>query len=176
MEVKGAILLYAFAGLTVTFAGFSALLLSVRQAVGARLSLLDRLLAKTVVSHLFILTAGAILPPLLALYEISDAWIWRISALIFALPMLSLPITYPRRRFKVAGTPAPPAILAIFVVFGSAVLVVMLGYVFGNFEHSAAVYITALVVNFFTLAFAFVVALDVIIQQPMAAPRKSSPR
>ena len=38
MELKGAVLLYTMAGLMVTFAGFSALLLAIRQAAGGRLS------------------------------------------------------------------------------------------------------------------------------------------
>jgi hypothetical protein len=42
----------------ITFAGFSALLLGLRQAAGARLSLLDRYLAKTVMSYIFVLTAA----------------------------------------------------------------------------------------------------------------------
>jgi hypothetical protein len=53
MEVKGAALLYTLAGLMITFAGFSALLLAVRPAAGARLSMLDRYLAKTVMTYVF---------------------------------------------------------------------------------------------------------------------------
>jgi hypothetical protein len=41
MEIKGATLLYTLAGLMITFAGFSALLLFIRPAAGAKLSLLD---------------------------------------------------------------------------------------------------------------------------------------
>ncbi len=59
MEIKGATLLYTLAGLMITFAGFSALLLTLRPAAGARLSLLDRYLAKMVMTHIFELTAGA---------------------------------------------------------------------------------------------------------------------
>jgi hypothetical protein len=77
MEVKGAVLLYTLAGPMITFAGFSALLLSVRQAAGSRLSLLDRYLAKTVMTYIFVLMAGALLPALLALYGIQEKWIWR---------------------------------------------------------------------------------------------------
>ena len=166
MEIKGALLLYALAGLMVTFAGFSALLLGIRQAAGAHLSLLDRFLAKTVLSHLFVLTGGALLPPLLALYEVSQGWIWRASALLFGLPLLLLLLTYPRRRRRAVGTAPPPAVFAVFVVLGSAVLVAMLAYVCSGLELSAAAYVSALVVNLFTLAFAFVTALDVIMQQP----------
>jgi hypothetical protein len=116
----------------ITFAGFSALLLAVRPAAGARLSLLDRYLAKTVMTYIFVLTAGALLPALFALYDIQEKWIWRGSGVLFALPMLSLQVTYPRRRRKVVGKGPPPAIFAVFVVFGSAVTLAMLGYVLGG--------------------------------------------
>jgi hypothetical protein len=167
MEVKGAILLYTLAGLMITFAGFSALLLAVRPAAGARLSLLDRYLAKTVMSYIFVLTAGALLPALLALYDIQETWIWRDSSVLFALPMLSLQITYPRRRRKVVGEGPPPAIFTVFVVLGSAVTLAMLGYVLAGLQYSAAAYITALTIDFFTVVFGYLIALDVIMRQPM---------
>ena len=167
MEVKGATLLYTLAGLMITFAGFSALLFVVRQAAGARLSVLDRYLAKTVMTHIFVLTAGALLPVLFALYDIQEKWIWRGSGVLFALPMLFLQVTYPRRRRKVAGNGPPPAIFAVFVVFGSAVTMAMLGYVLAGLQYSAAAFITALTIDFFTVIFGFLIALDVIMQQPM---------
>ena len=175
MEIKGATLLYTLAGLMITFAGFSALLLSVRQAAGSKLSLLDRYLAKTVMTYIFVLTAGALLPALFALYDIQEKWIWRGSAVLFGLPMLSLQVTYPLRRRKVAGEGPPPAITAILVVLGAAVTLAMLGYVLAGFPNSAAVYITALTIDFFTVAFAFVIATDVIMRQPMEAAERSAP-
>jgi hypothetical protein len=166
MEIKGATLLYALAGLMITFAGFSALLLGLRPSTGARLSLLDRYLAKTVMTYIFVLMAGALLPELLALYDIQENWIWRGSALLFAVPMLSLQLTYPLRRRKTVGTAPPPSIFAVFVVLGSAVTLAMLAYVLGGFQFIPAAYITALTIDFFTVVFGFVVALDVIMQQP----------
>jgi hypothetical protein len=166
VEVKGATLLYTLAGLMITFAGFSALLFVVRQAAGARLSLLDRYLAKTVMTHIFVLTAAALLPALFALYGIQEKWIWRGSGVLFALPMLSLQVTYPRRRRKVVGEGPPLAIFAVFVVLGSAVTLSMLGYVLAGLQYSAAAYITALTVDFFTVIFGFVTALDVVMKQP----------
>jgi hypothetical protein len=167
MEVKGASFLYTLAGLMVTFAGFSALLLALRPAAGAKLSLLDRYLAKTVMTHIFVLMAGALLPLLLALYEIQEIWIWRASAVLFAVPMLFLQITYPRRRRSMVGGETPPAIFAVFVVFGSVVTLAMLGAILSGFHYSAAAYITGLTVDFFTVIFGFVVALDVIMEQPL---------
>ena len=158
--------MYTLAGLMITFAGFSALLLTLRPAAGARLSLLDRYLARTVMTYIFVLTAGALLPALLALYDIQEKWIWRGSGILFALPMLSLQVTYPLRRRMAVGKGPPLAIFAVFVVFGSAVTLAMLVCILAGLQYSAAVYITALTVDFFTVAFAYVVALEVIMQQP----------
>jgi hypothetical protein len=75
MEFKGATFFYTLAGLMITFAGFSALLLVLRPAAGARLSLLDRYLAKTVMTYIFVLAAAAaaaLLPGLFALYDIQE--------------------------------------------------------------------------------------------------------
>jgi hypothetical protein len=175
MEVKGATLLYTLATLMITFAGFSALLLALRPAAGARLSQLDRYLAKTVMTYIFVLTAGALLPALLGLYDVPEKWIWRGSAVLFALPMLSLQATYPHRRRKAVGQGPPPAIVAVFVVFGSAVTLAMLGYVSVGLPYGAAAYITALTVDFFTVAFGFLIAADVIMQQPMDVAEQPAP-
>jgi hypothetical protein len=175
MEVKGATLLYALAGLMITFAGFSVLLLTLRPAAGARLSLLDRYLAKTVMTYIFVLTAAALLPPLFALYDVQEKWIWRGSAVLFALPMLSLQVSYPHRRRKVVGEGPPPAIFAVFVVLGSAVTLAMLAYVLAGLQYAAAAYITALTIDFFTVVFGYVIALDVIMQQPMEVPERPAP-
>lgn len=166
MDVKGAVLLYTLAGLCVTFAGFSALLLAIRQAAGAQVSVLDRYLAKTLLIHLFLVTAGALLPPLLALFDIAEAAVWKISAVLFGLSMLSHLLTYPHRRRKAVGKGPPPRVFAIFVGLGSAVTAAMLVYILCGLRYEAAAYVTALAVNFFTVAFAFVTALDVVMQQP----------
>ena len=167
MEVNGANFLYAFAVMTITAGGFFALLLGIRQTASARLSLLEGYLAKTALTQLFTLTGGALLPPLLGLYDVSELWLWRIAAAFFGIPMLVLLLTYPHRRRKAVGTGPPPAVFAVFVVLGSATIAGMLIYVTGGFRYQAAAYVTALTVNFFTAAFAFVTGLDVIMRQPV---------
>ncbi|MGD1015663.1 MAG: hypothetical protein ABR863_04390 [Roseiarcus sp.] len=181
MEIKGAILLYTLAGLMTTFAGFSVLLLTLRQAAGAKVSLLDRYLAKTVMTYIFVLTAAALLPALLALYDIPEKLIWRGSGVLFALPMLSLQVTYPSRRRKAVGKGPPPAIFAVFVVLGSVVTLTLLVYTLVGLlysaaaAYSAAAYITALTIDFFTVVFGYLNALDIVMQQPMEAPERPAP-
>lgn len=166
LDVKGAILLYTLASLMITFAGFAAVLLGIRQAAGGHLSLLDRFLAKTVLIHVFILTWGAVLPPLLMLYGISEDKVWKVAAVLFAIPMLAFLLTYSHRRQKAVGQRPVRSAYAVFVGGGSAVVVAMLVYVWGGFEHTAAAYISAVVLDFFSLAYAFVTALDIILSHP----------
>lgn len=165
MEVKGAAFLYTLATLSVTFAGFAALLLILRQVAGGTLGALDRFLARTVVGHLFMIMGGALLPPMLAAYAMPDAWVWRISALLFGLPMLAVLLTYQKRRLAVTGKPAPPLILFVFLGVGPVSLAAMIGYVFVGLPHPEAAYASALGVNFLAHAFAFVIALEVILRQ-----------
>src|SRR5690349_19740413 len=132
VEFPGATLLYTLATLMVTFAGFSALLLIVCKAAGAGLSSLDRFLTRTVVGHLFVLTAGALLPPLLGLYELSEVYIWKASAVIFGLPYLTLLLTFPHRRRAATGKPTPRIVLATFIGLGSISLIAMIGYELGG--------------------------------------------
>ena len=127
-------------------------------------------------TYIFVLTAGALLPALLALYDIQEKWIWRGAGVLFAIPMLSLQVTYPRRRRQVVGKGPPPAIFAVFVVVGSAVTLAMLGYVLAGLPYSAAAYITALTIDFVTVVLGVVIALDIVMQQPMAEePEQPAP-
>ena len=126
-------------------------------------------------THIFVLTAAAMLPALFALYDIQEKWIWKSSGVLFAIPMLSLQVTYPARRRKVVGNVPPPSVFAVFVVLGSAVTLAMLGYVLAGLQYCAAAYITALTIDFFTVIFGFLIALDVIMQQPMEVPERPTP-
>jgi len=53
------------------------------------------------------------------------------------------------------------------------VTLAMLGYVLVGLQYSAAAYITALTIDFFTVVFGFMIALDVIMQQPMEVSERS---
>ena len=171
MEVKGAALLYTVATLAVTFAGFAALLLIIKQSAGGALSPLDRFFARTVVGHFFWLAAGAIIPPLLALYDLSEPALWKASALLFGLPMLAILLSFPHRRRAATGNPVPLRILIVMVVVGALSVAAMVALVLADFRYPSAAYATAIVVNFLTHVFAFITALEVILmQQPKASP------
>lgn len=171
MEVKGAALLYTLATLAVTFAGFAALLLIIKQSAGGALSPLDRFFARTVVGHFFWLAAGAIFPPLLALYDLSEPVLWKASALLFGLPMLAILLSFPHRRRAATGLPVPLRILIVMVGGGALAVAAMMALVLTGFPHPEAAFATAIFVNLLTHVFAFITALEVILmQQPKASP------
>jgi hypothetical protein len=165
MDFEGATYLYTLATLMITFAGFSALLFVIRQATGAKLSLLDRFIVRNILMYVFVLSAAALLPMLLDSFYIGTRVVWQVSGLLFAIPMLSLQVTYPLRRRRVVGSTPPLAIYAVFVVLGSLVTLAMLVWLVLDPERGAAIYTTALTIDFFTVVFGFVNALDIIMQQ-----------
>jgi len=167
MELPGTAFLYTLATLMVTFAGFSALLMIIRQTAGGGLTRLDRFLTRTVIGNLLVLMAGALLPPLLHLFAIPETLIWKASALLVGVPYLAILLTFPKRRVSATGQSASPLVYAVFIWLGAAIFAAMIACVFAGFEQSGAIYTAALTCNFFTLAFSFVIALEVILKQPV---------
>ena len=64
----------------------------------------------------------------------------------------------------------------MFVVLGSAVTLTMLIYILVADQYSAAVYTTALTIDFFTVVFGFLNALDIIMQQPKSGVERPAGR
>lgn len=176
MEVQGAGLLYTLATLAITFAGFAVILLALRQAAGAALSPLDRFLARTVVGHFFWIAAGALFPPAFALYPIPAVLVWKISALLFGLPMLLVLLTYHHRRMALTSKRAPTVILVLFLGVGCCSIAGMIAYVFAGFAHPEAAYATSILANFLAHGYAVVVALEVILTQQTASAPVTEPR
>lgn len=167
MELPGTAFLYTLSTLMVTFGGFSALLLIIRQTSGGQLSLLDRFLTRTVIGNLLVLITAAMLPPLLQLFGLPEPWIWKASALVFGLPYLAILLTFPHRRRKVTGHHSTPLVYAVFIGLGSAAIAAMIACVLAGLPASGPIYIAAVTFNFFTMAFAFVIALEIILKQPV---------
>ena len=164
MEIKGAALLYTFATLAITFAGFAALLLILRQLAGGSLNALDRFLAKTVVAHCAWLAIGALTPPLLSLFNLSDPVVWKAAALVFGVPMLLLLLTFRSRRVAATGHPPPRLVTIVMIGLGALSLLAMMVAVWLD-AAPAGSYAAALIFNFGTLALSFIVALDVILKE-----------
>src|SRR5215475_11122794 len=110
MDLAGSNYLYTLATLSVTFVGFSALVIVLRQTFGGELSKLDILITRIFIQLGFLVAASAMLPPLLALFSIPHARIWSLCSLCTAVPFFLFAVTYPARRRAASGAGAPLAI------------------------------------------------------------------
>jgi hypothetical protein len=108
MELPGANYLYALATVSVTFVGFSALLLVFRETIGGKMTGYDSYFTLSFMQAGFIVTAGGLLPQLLALYELSHTLVWRGSSLIMAIPIFLFVAKIPGRRRRAATKEAVP--------------------------------------------------------------------
>jgi hypothetical protein len=126
MDLAGSSYLFTLATLSITFVGFSAILMMFRQTVGGDLSLFDSLVLRTFIQLGFIVTAGSMLPPLLALCGLTHHIVWRSASAIVAVAALLLAVTYPARRRAAAGARTPRRILVDLAALHGAVLVLLL--------------------------------------------------
>ena len=164
MELPGTTYLYTLATLAVTFVGFSALVILLRQAFGGGLSKLEILITRIFIQLGFIVAAGAMLPPLLALFGWPATRIWRICSLVTAVPSFIFAVTYPSRRRAAAGVATPIAIwvdvivltLDSLMLFGSAVDI--------GVEAAPGPYAASLTFILFLSGYAYLQALNLLLR------------
>src|SRR5260370_20417042 len=97
MATAAATYLYALAGLSVSFVGFSTLLIVFRQSAGGRLTHYDSYFVLTFMQAGFIVSAGALVPLLLVLLGLPEAGAVRAASAITAIPICLFVATVPGR-------------------------------------------------------------------------------
>lgn len=105
MEATG--YLYTIAAVGMSFAGLSVLTMILRQILGGQLTRFDSFVARTWVQLGFMVTFGAILPPLLGLFEVSVPVVWRIASGLMAIILGWWALTFPQRRQATKPTRLP---------------------------------------------------------------------
>lgn len=170
MAVAEATYLYALASLSVSFVGFSTLVIIFRQSAGGRLSRYDSYFVLSFMQAGFIVTAGALLPPLFVLYRLSEDTALRVASAIMAIAIAWFVATVPRRRRVATGGPAPAFIrLSLSLQFGAAVALV-LGAVGRPLGPGVAPYASALTLILVTSGLAFLLALQVVLPELTKQP------
>lgn len=117
--------LYTLAAMSVTFVGFSSLVIVLRQALGGGMSKLDILITRTFIQIGFLVAAGALLPALLSFFHLAEPSVWRVSSAVTALPVLLFAATYPMRRRAASGVATP------LVIWIDALVISALGLLLG---------------------------------------------
>jgi hypothetical protein len=162
VDLAGSGYLYTLATVSVTFVGFSALLIVFRQAMGGELTRYDTNFALAFIRVGFIVTAGALLPPLLALCGWSESTTWRVSSAAVGIPTLWFVASIPRRRRTPTSRSVPTLVwimLAVDVIAAVALLLCAAGAPW----RGATIFVLSLSAILFASGIAYLVALSVIL-------------
>jgi membrane associated rhomboid family serine protease len=103
--------LYAIAAVGMSFAALSVLTMVLRQILGGQMSKFDTFVARSWVQLGFMITLGSILPPQLALFEVSTPVVWRIPSGLMAIILGCWALTFPRRRLATNPTRLPKPVI-----------------------------------------------------------------
>ena len=153
MESPATSYLYTVAILGMSFMGFAAVVMLLRQTLGSHLRAFDTLFARVYMEFGLIATIGAMLPPLLMFWELSPAAVWRVSSSLLGIPLLLFAVTYPARRRAASHEPTPRYVrvnLSILLVISLTLLLAATGVLH---ERSGRIFLTALTI-FLTFAVA----------------------
>jgi membrane associated rhomboid family serine protease len=175
--------LYAMATVGMSFTGLSVLTMILRQMLGGRMTKFDSFVARTWVELGFMITFGSILPPLLALFDVSALVVWRISSGLIAIILGCWALTFPRRRLATNATRLPIPVIIFVAAMALVALALAANAIAVPVERLSGVYaasVTAILVGAAMLfLFAFVHWYDYEIKMtddPAAAVRNAALR
>ena len=123
MDLAGSGYLYALATLSMTFAGFSAIVIVLRQTIGRRLSPFHLLVTRLYIESGFWAAAFGMLPPLLALCDVPADAVWRISSGAIAAVLIVYGATYRMRRRAIVQESLPSRRWIAIACVSAAVIV-----------------------------------------------------
>jgi hypothetical protein len=124
-ELEGTTFFYNLSVLAVTFAAVSALVMLVRQTLGGKLSSFDIYLLRAFISFGFAVAIGAILPPLLILFELQRVLIWPIASVLAALMLAVILASVVTTRRKVTSGVVPPVVAVSYGLHALAVVALL---------------------------------------------------
>jgi len=166
MELPGTTYLYNLSVLAMTFIGFSVIVLTLRQALGHKLSNFDVLLAHLYMEFGLVIAASSLLPVILTVWELPAFMTWRISSVIAVLPLFVHVLTYPRRR-RLAAVETIPSYVWINLSVISLICLSLILNAAGLFGlHAGAVFLTAMTAFLIYAIIAFLHGLNVLLHRP----------
>jgi len=126
MELPGSAYLYTLATLAMTFAGFCAIVIVLRQTTGKYVSGFHLVLTRLYLEAGLFSAAFCMLPPLLALCGLAEITVWRVSSAIIATVLLCFGAIYPMRRAALTAGPLPRTRWMPIVAISTLVVVALL--------------------------------------------------
>jgi branched-subunit amino acid transport protein len=110
--------LYTIAAVGMSFASLSVLTMILRQILGGQLTKFDSFVARSWIQLGFMITLGAILPPLFALFEVATPMVWRIASGLMVIILGCWALTFPRRPLATKLTRLPAQVITFLAAMG----------------------------------------------------------
>src|SRR5215471_3970378 len=173
MELPGTSYLYNLTMISVTFAGFAALLAAFRQMVGGRLTRYDAFLIFSALVRSLIVIISALLPPLLALFKLSAPAIWRVSSFTAAILIALFTLSWPLIRRRVIDTPFPIMAKLYFYIQALTAVFLLMAALGILFEPAAGPFAAGVSVFMLTSWFAVLLSLEILLD---VDPRERKPK
>lgn len=157
--------LLRLASLSLSFVGFSAVVVTLRGALGGKLADRHLRLVRLYIEGGFLVTALAVLPTLLNLLHVSDVIIWPLSSAIAASALTLVLVIQFRRRRAVEPDGFPLWVIAIYGISIVAVMGLWLNVAGLAFRPNVGPYAVALTWALGVFGFIFVRTIELFLHR-----------
>jgi hypothetical protein len=156
--------LLRLAALSLSFVGFSSVVVTLRGALGGKLSDPHLRLVRLYIEGGFMVTALALVPTLLNLLHVADSVTWPLSSAVAASVLTFVLVVQFRRRRTVEGR-FPPWVVIIYVVSTAAVAGLWLNVVGYPFPSNVGPYAVTLTWALCVFGFIFVRTIELFLHR-----------
>ena len=161
--------LLRLATLSLSFVGFSAVVVTLRGALGGELSERHLRLVRLYIEGGLLVTALALLPSLLHLLHVPDTVTWPLSSAVAASILTVVLLIQFRRRRTVEGPQFPPWVIVIYALSILAVAGLWLNVAGFPFPPSVGPYAVVLTWALCVFGFIFVRTIELFLHRPPPA-------
>ncbi len=160
--------LLRLAALSLSFVGFSAIVVTLRGALGGKLSDRHLRLVRLYIEGGFVVTALGLVPALLNLLHVSERVTWSVSSAAAALIFTFVLVTQFRRRRVIEGR-FPPWVVIIFAISVVVVIGLWLNVAGVPYRSSSGPFAVALTWALGVFGFIFVRTIEVFLHRDAAS-------
>ena len=157
--------LMSLAALSLSFVGFSAVVVTLRGALGGEISDRHLRLVRLYIEGGLLVTAMALIPALLNLLHLSDSVIWRGASATAAAIFTFLLLTQFRRRRAIESGPFPPWVKVVYAISSVSVVGLWLNAAGVPFRPSVGPYAVTLTWALCVSGFIFVRTIDIFLHR-----------
>lgn len=165
MELPNSGYFFTLATISITFVGFTAIVVILRQSLGKPFLAIDALVARLFMVWGFTITYASMMPVALAAFDFSASVIWRASSIVGSISLLGINLGYPPLRIRATGERTPLHVwlhCSVGAIFG---LILLWNAVNHFSKASPAIYATALTLFLIQASFAFVQHFGFMLEQ-----------